>query len=266
MPAKRVKSNSPPRPRPRRRLLLLALLGPLLAVAAVLLVPRFAGGPSGAKISRSWAARGVEKPNVVLITLDTTRADHLGCYGGTAAQTPALDALAREGVLFEQAAAAAPLTLPAHATIMTGMYPTYHGVRVNGNTALGDEQTTLAEVLAGQGYRCAAFVAAFVIDGRWGLKQGFEHYDDQFDLKKYKHIDLGAIQRPGNEVVDSALAWLEARKPGPFFTWIHLYDPQTPYEPPEPYRSQYAGRGMAALYAGEVAFMDEQVGRISSWL
>jgi len=261
MPAKRIKPT-----RPRRRLLLLALLAPLLAVAAVLLVLKFAGGPPGAKISRRWSARGVEKPNVILITLDTTRADHLGCYGGTAAQTPALDALAREGVLFEQAAASSPLTLPAHSTIMTGMYPTYHGVRVNGNTALGDEQTTLAEVLAGQGYRCAAFVAAFVIDGRWGLKQGFEHYDDQFDLKKYKHIDLGAIQRPGNEVVDSALAWLEARKPGPFFTWIHLYDPHTPYEPPEPYRSQYAGRGMAGLYAGEVAFMDEQVGRISSWL
>jgi len=266
MPAKRVKSNSPPRSRPRRRRLLLALLVPLLAAAAVLIIIRFAGGPSGAKVSRRWASRGVEKPNVVLITLDTTRADHLGCYGGAAARTPALDALAREGVLFEHAAASSPLTLPAHSTIMTGMYPTYHGVRVNGNTALGDEQVTLAEVLAGQGYRCAAFVAAFVVDGRWGLKQGFERYDDQFDLKKYKHIDLGAIQRPGNEVVDSALAWLEAREPGPFFTWIHLYDPHTPYEPPEPYRSQYAGRGMAGLYAGEIAFMDEQVGRVSSWL
>ncbi len=266
MPAKRARPNSAPLRRPRKRPPLPALLAALLAVAAVFLVLRFVGGPAGAKVSRRWAARGVEKPNVVLITLDTTRADHLGCYGGTAARTPALDALAREGVLFEQAAASTPLTLPAHSTIMTGMYPTYHGVRVNGNTALGDEQTTLAEVLAGQGYRCAAFVAAFVVDGRWGLKQGFEHYDDRFDLKSHKHIDLGAIQRPGNEVVDSALAWLEARGPGPFFTWIHLYDPHVPYEPPEPYLSQYAGRGPAGLYAGEIAFMDEQVGRIASWL
>ena len=96
---------------------------------------------------------------------------------------------------------------------MTGMYPTYHGVRVNGNTALGDDQTTLAEVFAGRGYETGAFIAAFVLDGRWGLKQGFAHYDDQFDLKKYKHLDLGEVQRPGNEVVDAALAWLERRSP-----------------------------------------------------
>ncbi len=146
------------------------------------------------------------------------------------------------------------------------MYPTYHGVRVNGNTALNDDQTTLAEVFSGQGYSCGAFISAFVVDGRWGLKQGFELYDDKLDMSRSKHIDLGAIQRPGNQVMDSALAWLDGRKDRPFFAWIHLYDPHLPYEPPEPYRSEYGSGGPAGLYAGEIAFMDEQVGRLVAWL
>jgi len=203
---------------------------------------------------------------VILVTLDTTRADRLACYGYPRVKTPNLDAAARRGVLFEQAATAAPLTLPAHATIMTGMYPTYHGVRVNGNTALSDGQTTLAEAFAGRGYDTGAFIAAFVLDGRWGLKQGFAYYDDQFDLKKYARIDLASVQRPGNEVMDTALTWLEARKEKPFFAWIHLYDPHHPYEPPEPYGAEYGGRGQAGLYDGEIAFMDEQIGRLTGWL
>jgi choline-sulfatase len=211
-------------------------------------------------------AQKIEKPNVVLFTLDTTRADHLPCYGYSAVKTPNLDALASKGVVFEQCSASSPLTLPSHASIMTGMYPTYHGVRVNGNTALSDEQTTIAEVLSGQGYHCGAFIAAFVLDGRWGLKQGFQHYDDEFDLRKYKHIDLGAVQRPGNQVMDAALAWLEEEKGNPFFAWIHLYDPHAPYEPPEPYYAEYSHRGLDGLYSGEIAFMDEQIGRCVSWL
>jgi arylsulfatase A-like enzyme len=164
-----------------------------------------------------WKSLGVKKPNVILVTLDTTRADHLACYGYSGVKTPTLDALAGRGVLFEQCASSSPFTLPSHSTIMTGMYPTYHGVRINGNTALSEEQTTIAEVLTGRGYQCSAFIGVFVLDGRWGLKQGFQHYDDAFDLKKYKHLDLGAVQRPGNEVMDAALAWLEGRKDKPFF-------------------------------------------------
>jgi len=213
-----------------------------------------------------WAGRGVDKPNVILITLDTTRADHLGCYGYPGAKTPRLDALARKGALFEQAATTAPLTLPAHTSILTGMYPTYHGVRINGNTAVSAEQTTAAEILSSRGYQCGAFIGAFVLDGRWGLNQGFQRYDDQFDLGKYKHIDLGAIQRPGNQVMDAALSWLEGQKNQPFFAWIHLYDPHSPYEPPEPYRSEFGSGGLAGLYDGEIAFMDEQVGRCVDWL
>lgn len=218
------------------------------------------------KVEGLWAQRGVKKPNVILITMDTTRADHLACYGYPDVRTPNLDALAGRGVVFEQAATATPLTLASHCTIMTGMYPTYHGVRVNGNTALSEEQTTIAEVLSTQGYQTGAFIAAFVLDGRWGLKQGFQHYDDQFDLKKYKHLDLGEVQRPGNEVMDAALAWLDGQKDRPFFAWIHLYDPHVPYDPPEPYKSEYGRRGPAALYDGEIAFMDEQIGRCVAWL
>ena len=113
------------------------------------------------------------------------------------ATTPNLDALAGRGVLFAHASSVAPLTLPAHSSIMTGMQPTYHGVRVNGNTALGQSQETLAEVLSRRGYETGAFVGAFVLDGRWGLNQGFGHYDDRFDLKKYKHLDLGSRAKAG---------------------------------------------------------------------
>lgn len=217
-------------------------------------------------VRRLWARHGVERPNLLLVTLDTTRADRLGAYGYRGADTPHLDGLAERGVLFTQAASPAPLTLPAHASIMTGTYPTYHGVRVNGNTALSRAQTTLAETLAQAGYRTGAFVGAFVLDGRWGLDQGFSEYDDRFDLRKFDRLDLAGVQRPANEVVDAALAWLAERGPEPFFAWVHLYDPHTPYEPPEPFRSRYGSRGLAGLYDGEIAFADQQLGRILSWL
>jgi arylsulfatase A-like enzyme/tetratricopeptide (TPR) repeat protein len=242
------------------------MLLPLIVAAAAFLVFKLVPRSPASRISALWSSRGIEKPNVILITLDTTRADHLPCYGNTNVRTPNLDALAGRGVVFEQTASTTPLTLPAHCSIMTGMYPTYHGVRVNGSTALSDEQTTIAEVLSAQGYRTGAFIAAFVLDGRWGLKQGFQHYDDQFDLSKYKHLDLGAVQKPGNQVMDAALAWLEEQKKSSFFAWIHLYDPHEPYAPPEPYYSEYSQRGPAGLYDGEIAFMDEQIGRCVSWL
>jgi arylsulfatase A-like enzyme/predicted Zn-dependent protease len=243
-----------------------ALIAGVLTVGVCLwLVLRPEKDPAG-RIRRLWSKRGVKTPNVLLITLDTTRADHIACYGYPDVKTPNLDALAGRGVLFEQAATSSPLTLPAHCSIMTGMYPTYHGVRVNGNTALSQEQTTIAEVLSARGYRCGAFIGAFVLDGRWGLNQGFQYYDDQFDLRKYKHLDLGEVQRPGSEVMDAALAWLDSEKADPFFAWIHLYDPHAPYEPPEPYYSEYAGRGRVGLYDGEIASMDDQIGRCVAWL
>lgn len=207
----------------------------------------------------------IEKPNIVLITLDTTRADHLPCYGYTGVKTPHLDELAVKGIVFEQCTSSSPLTLPSHASMMTGLYPTFHRVRVNGNTAVSQEHLTLAEVLSEQGYQCGAFIGAFVLDGRWGLNQGFHHYDDQFDMKKYKRLDLAMVQRPANELMDASIAWLEERKDNPFFAWIHLYDPHAPYEPPEPYFSEY-NTGITGLYDGEIAFSDEQIGRFISWL
>lgn len=244
-----------------------ALLVGALAAAAVAAWWRLRPPPDAREaVRRSWAEKRVDKPNVLLVTLDTTRADHLGAYGYAAAETPNIDALAHRGVLFAEATSPAPLTLPAHASIMTGTYPTYHGIRVNGNTALGQGQTTIAETLRERGYATGAWVAAFVLDGRWGMNQGFEVYDDRFDLGKYKHLDLGTVQRPANEVVDAALAWLDRHEKDPFFAWVHLYDPHTPYEPPEPFRSRHGPRGLAGLYDGEIAFADQQLGRCLSWL
>lgn len=200
--------------------------------------------------------------NVLIVTLDTTRADRIGAYGYGDVHTPTLDRLAREGVLFEQASAAAPLTLPAHSSLFTGKFPPEHGVRDNGGYFLDPAETTLAEVLKGRGYKTGAFVGAYVLDGRWGLNQGFETYADDFDLSKYKAISLGAIQRPGNEVVDRALRWLGTVDDSRFFGWVHLYDPHSPYQPPEPFKSMYPDRP----YVGEIAFTDAQVGRLVSYL
>jgi arylsulfatase A-like enzyme/tetratricopeptide (TPR) repeat protein len=249
----------------KKSVLLFILAAAGIAAAALFLFVLRPGKAPSQRVLGMWKDLGIEKPNVILVTLDTTRADHLACYGYSGVKTPTLDALAGRGVLFEQCAASSPFTLPSHSTIMTGMYPTYHGVRINGNTALGEEQTTLAEVLAGRGYQCGAFIGAFVLDGRWGLKQGFQHYDDAFDLKKYKHLDLGMVQRPGNEVTDAALAWLDGRKDKPFFAWVHFYDPHSPYHPPEPFASEYP-KSPVGQYDGEIAFMDSQIGRLESWL
>jgi arylsulfatase A-like enzyme/Flp pilus assembly protein TadD len=197
--------------------------------------------------------------NVLVITLDTTRADHLGAYGATAGATPALDALAAEGVVFDQAMTVAPLTLPAHSSIFTGRFPPEHGVRDNGGFFLDPAQVTLAEVLQQRGYRTGAFIAAYVLDRKWGIAQGFDTYFDEFETGlKRGGKSAGDIQRPGNEVVDRALPWIETPDERPFFAWIHLYDPHTPYAPPDPYKSRFPDDP----YTGEVAFTDAQVGRV----
>jgi arylsulfatase A-like enzyme/Tfp pilus assembly protein PilF len=206
-----------------------------------------------------------ERPNVVLVTIDTLRADRLGAYGNDSGLTPHLDRLAREGVLFENASAAAPLTLPAHASILTGTYPLHHGIRDNGGYHLGAASVTLAETMQSRGYRTGAFVGAFVLDSRWGLDQGFDRYFDDFDFESFDDVSLGAVSRPGDEVIAEALRFLNEAKPGPFFAWVHLYDPHAPYDPPEPYRGLHASRRYG-LYDGEVAHTDELVGRLLEWL
>jgi arylsulfatase A-like enzyme/Tfp pilus assembly protein PilF len=201
--------------------------------------------------------------NVLLITLDTTRADRLGCYGATDVETPNLDALAARGTLFERAISPVPLTLPAHTSLMTGELPAMHGVRDNGGFRVGAEKTTLAEVLAAKGWATGGFVSAYVLDHRWGIAQGFETYYDDFDLAKFKTMSMGDIQRRGDVTVEHALQWIGERGAGEkFFAWVHLYDPHSPYDPPEPFATRYKGHP----YNGEIAWTDELVGRLVAGL
>jgi choline-sulfatase len=196
--------------------------------------------------------------NLLVVTLDTTRANALGCYGNERAVTPSLDALARRSLRFATAVSVAPVTLPAHASIFTGRYPYQHGVRLNAEYRLGSGETTLAERLRGRGYDTAAFVSAFVLDARYGLDQGFDVYDDRVEAGRGTAFPSGTIERPADHVTDAALAWLEGRRPGrPFFAWVHYFDPHAPYQPPATVAARVAG-----AYEGEVSFMDEQLGRL----
>ncbi len=203
--------------------------------------------------------------NVLVITLDTLRADHVGSYGYGAAKTPVLDALAARGARFASATTTTPLTLSAHTSLFTGTWPTTHGVRDNTGFYVDDSVTTLAEVLKGRGYRTGGFVGAFVLDARWGIAQGFDYYFDEFDLSEDVGPGLDAIQRRGFEVVDAATTWLRQPATTPFFAWVHLYDPHTPYDAPAEFASQFPATRDGA-YDAEVAYADAQVGRLLSTL
>ncbi len=227
---------------PGSRLLVPAVAAVVLSIGAGWAFRHWARSPAApARIAEPGAARG---KNVLLVTLDTLRADRLGCYGYDLAETPVIDRLAGEGVRFAHAVTAVPMTLPAHCTIMTGLYPPGHGVRDNGLFRLSGELPTLAETLKQQGYVTAAFVAAFVLDARYGLDRGFDHYDDDLTLRH--RLPTPTLpqnpQRPADVVVDAALAWLEAEDAAdsrrPFFLWVHLFDPHLSYTPPEPFRSR----------------------------
>ena len=245
-------------------------LGVALAVAVVVLVGvairLLPGGeviaPSGHVLGRLPSGVGPNDLSVLLITLDTTRADRIGAYGFADIETPHLDRLAAEGVLFEQAQAVAPLTLPAHSSIFTGEYPPAHGVRDNGGFYLDDEHVVLAEILRDEGLRTGGFVGAFVLDAKWGIAQGFDHYFDDFELGDTVRMALNEIERPAGEVTDAALAWLDEAPEARFFSWVHYYDPHSPYEPPEPFAERYRNRP----YVGEIAYVDSQVGRLLGWL
>lgn len=200
--------------------------------------------------------------NVVIITLDTTRFDAMGYAGAAGNPTPTIDGLGQRGVIFEQAVASVPLTLPSHSTIFTGILPPKHGVRDNGGFVLDPRHVTLAERLKERGWKTGGFVGAYVLDAKWGIDQGFDHYFDEFDLRKYKRISLGDVARPASEVVDAALPWLEQHSREKFFAWLHFYDPHTPYAPPEPFKSRFPDRP----YVGEVAYVDSQVARVTNWL
>lgn len=184
--------------------------------------------------------------NLVLITLDTVRADRIGSYGYAAAETPWLDRLAAEGVRFAQASAPVPLTLPSHSSILSGLLPPHHGLRNNGAGSFPDGRETLATLLSGQGWRTGAFVGAFVLDRRFGLSRGFQTYDDEIERAPGAAVVLEA-ERAGREVMDRALSWLGQDTSKPFFLWVHLYDAHAPYSP---------------SYDGEIAKVDAEVGRL----
>jgi arylsulfatase A-like enzyme/predicted Zn-dependent protease len=200
--------------------------------------------------------------NYILITVDTLRADRINCYGFPLVDTPTMDFFASRGILFEKCIAQTPLTLPSHTSLMTGTHPLFHGVRDNGGYLVPQELLTIAEILKGKNYQTAAFVASYVLDSKWGLDQGFDFYFDQFDLSKYKSISLGNVQRRGDEVIDEAIKWLDVHKNEQFFTWVHLYDPHTPYEPPSPFREKYPNRP----YLGEIAYTDSLLGQLWGYL
>ena len=232
--------------------------------------------PYDVRIRRSWFARAgltllalagcqAEEPvavprSVLLVTVDTLRADALGCYGSERGATPILDRLAEESVVFDRAFTVAPITLPAHASLFTGLYPPRHAVRDNGLWPLPKEARTLAEIASEAGYATGAFVGASVLDNVFGLGQGFDTYRNA----NVQQSSVVYTSRPADQVVDDALRWLdEQNDERPFFLWVHLYDPHAPYEPP----AKHAGRREGAeLYFGEVAFADEQIGRLLSRL
>jgi arylsulfatase A-like enzyme/Tfp pilus assembly protein PilF len=205
-----------------------------------------------------WAVARSRRPNVLLVTLDTTRADRLGCYGYPAALTPSLDALASEGVMFERAYTPVPMTLPAHASIMSGLLPPEHGLMTNGRGRLDESISVLAEVFRDAGYDTAGFVASFVLHSTFGLQRGFAVYDD--DMTHTDPTEHGLHrQREGRHVVDAAMSWLQQPRRGPFFCWVHLYDA---HEPRLTHSDEFGDRFLNSPYDGEIAYVDQQVGRL----
>jgi len=201
-------------------------------------------------------------PNVILITIDTVRADHIGCYGAKQVQTPTTDALAHDGILFEHAISQVPLTWPAHAVILTGTYPFQNGVQDFTGQPLAPQFRSLAQAFKQHGYSTGAVVSAFVLDRSWGLARGFDFYDDAFSPEEFQKRDLGLVDRKAGESVTHVINWLKQTTHRPFFFWLHLYDPHSPYDPPEPYHTQYRDH----LYDGEIAYADHELGRLIAWL
>ncbi len=238
---------------------LLRRLLPVAAVAAAVLLGfllwRLAfRSPGGDRLPRDL--------NVILVTIDTLRADYVGAYRGGRAATPALDALAASGALFERCIAPAPLTLPSHTSLLSATQPLFHRVRDNGGFRVPAGLQLLSEVLGERGFATAAFIGAYVLHGKWGLNQGFDHYADRFGIAQGGRITLQNEKRAA-EVLEEARGWLTARPANrPFFAWIHLYDPHAPYDPPSP----FAERCNDDRYRGEVEYTDAQLGRFVDFL
>lgn len=245
----------------------------VLLVAPTGVFGRGAGQPeqTGSGTTRGASSRSVHKtsglaatkPNVVLITIDTLRADHVGCYGAQNVKTPTLDSLARDGVVFERAISQVPLTWPSHAVILTGTYPFQNGAQDFTRPSLNTKYRSVAQAFQKAGYATGAVVSSFVLERSWQLARGFDFYDDSFSSTKFKKTDSGGmVARRAAESVPHAIAWLKKTPRRPFFLWLHLYDPHRPYDPPEPYRTEYSGHP----YDGEIASADHELGALIDWL
>lgn len=213
-------------------------------------------GPSAAGTGTEPSRKVAKTPrSIVLLTLDTTRADFVGAYGKEPSPTPHLDALASRGTRYHTAIASSPLTLPSHASLLTGLTPPEHGLRDNGLAALPDEIPTLATALRARGWATAAFVSSRVLDRRFGLDRGFDLYDDHMAAEVVG--EYGYAERDARAVTEAALRWLESRDDSAFFLWVHYYDPHSPYRPPDA-----SGGDETKRYAGEIAYVDQQIGRL----
>ena len=208
------------RMRPSKLLVILAGIAALAVLFYFLQIKGFVPGKRrlSAEVSRWIAPLKPSDLNVLFFTLDTTRADHIGCYGYPQIKTPNIDGLAAEGILFQNATSQCPLTLPSHSSMFTGSYPFFHGVRDNGGFYLDEDQVTLAEVLRQAGWATSAFIGAFVLDSRWGVNQGFDYYYDNFDFAKYKKISLDSVQREGGEVTKAFFDWFKTNGDRRFFS------------------------------------------------
>ena len=215
-----------------------------------------------ASVTGLASVKGNENPyDIVLVTIDTLRADRVGVYGYSRAGTPCMDRLASQGVLFENAVAQVPLTPPSHASILTGTYPTVHNVRDMGGFRLDPSHETLAEILRERGWETAAFIGSGVLDRVFGMAQGFDLYDDNIPVPKsdgrVREFAFGTSRRAG-EVVNLALNWISHRSGRkPYFLWVHLFDPHAPYIPPSPFRESFK-----SPYDGDVAYADQELGRL----
>ena len=221
-----------------------------------------AGGCGGEQAGPAPAALA-EKPdkiNVLLISIDTLRGDYLGCYGNTEVETPEIDRIAAEGARFDFCAAHNTITLPSHINILTGTDPRTHGVHDNTGYRLEPESVMISEMLKERGYTTAAFVAAFVLDSRYKIDQGFDFYDDYYGINRPGNPLIS--ERPADEVVDPALKWISEQKGKPWFSWVHVYDPHAPHQVAPPFDRKFAGN----IYAGEVSFVDFSLKRIFDFL
>ena len=199
------------------------------------------------------------KQNLLLVTIDTLRADRLSCYGSQNPKTPHIDSLAERGVLFSRAFANTSTTLPSHTNILLGTTPLHHGVHENLNFVVSEQLLTLAEHLKDYGYSTGAFVGAYPLDSRFGLSQGFDTYDDNY--ARVHFVNPSSLERNAEAVVENALEWLKTQD-SLWFLWIHCWDPHVPYEPPEPFKTQYRDH----LYEGEVAYVDFALGKLFNYM